>query len=80
MLGVGEDADQAVYDDVEASLLPDLAEHRLGDGLAKLVAPARECVEVVAGAADHQEPAGVVQDEGTDVVTMLLGLGALGSW
>lgn len=64
VVGVGVEADQAGDLDMDAGFFFDLADDGLGQGLAYVLAAAGDGVLVVVGAADHQEAAGGVLDDG----------------
>jgi len=57
------DADQALGLDLEAGLLPDLADDGPGDGLADLHRAAGDRPQLVVAAAVQQDPAVLVDDD-----------------
>lgn len=66
VVGVGVETDQAGDFDVDTGFFLDLAGRCLGQRLAWLDLAAWDRVQVVVGAADHQDSALVVLNEGAD--------------
>ena len=75
MGGIGVDAGQSGDLNLDAGFFPDLAAHRVRDGLADLLRSAGQCPQPVVGPLDQEDLAAVVADDSADSDYQAVGLG-----